>query len=229
MTSSLDPVQSTLCDEEKFKDFSDTDSPSLSLTSYQSRSRLYRHLIIALSILIFLIPTTYFTLSKWPTSHPEFEQCGTTSIEARARGCVFETTSFTWLPTTCYDPITEDEFLAYVAANNMKYYRHNNYSEEVSIEEVRRGDGEGYYVRQPYHLTHCLFLIKKLHRALDAGKKVDGYIKPVPHTEHCVDMLSKPAGYRKDDIQLSFVKWPYCGRPGGYNVHWEALGQWTDY
>lgn len=224
-----DSAQTTLCDEEKLKDLFDVDSEERELPTYPTRSRLCRTAIIALSVIIILTTILYFMISRSTVSGPRYDQCGTTAAEARSKGCVFETTGFAWLPPECLDPITENEFLEFIDSNDLKLYRDMNYTEEVPIEEVRRGDGPGFYVRQQYHLTHCLFLIKKLHRALTFGKMVDGLIKPLHHTGHCVGQLLHPPGFRKDDVQLSYTKFPYCGRSGGYNLEWPDQGTWTNH
>jgi len=56
---------------------------------------------------------------------------------------------------------------------------------------------------------------------------------PTHHTEHCIHMALKPDGFRKDMVQLSYTKYPYCGKPGGWNVAWSPNKgkplEWTDY
>ena len=222
-----DPAEATLCDEEKFKNFSDSDSEENVLSSSAAQRNLGRKLLIAPSLIVVLILIVYFTISRRPASSPTWDQCGTTPEEARARGCIFETTGFAWLPKNCLDPDTENEFLDYLDTNSLKIYGHYNSTIEVPIDEVRKGD-RGYWVYQQYHLTHCLFLIKKMHRAVTEGKAVDGLIKPFGHTEHCVHQLLLPPELRRDEIQFSYLKFPYCGRPGGYNLQWDKQGQWTD-
>lgn len=153
------------------------------------------------------------------------DQCGTTPAEARENGCVFEMTGFSWLPKECSDPSVEAEFISSI---DLKYYRDQNYTQEVSLEEVKRGDGPGFFVKQDYHLAHCGFLFKKFHRATSQGRKVDGLVSPLHHTSHCVDMLLGPSKNRWDAIQFAFIKYPYCGKDGGYNVEWSRLGEWID-
>jgi hypothetical protein len=225
MDTPRDLAQATLVNEENFKDLSDIDPNEHVLKPSRRRARSLLKVFIGLTLALLLTTALYF---KFSTPKP-FDQCGTTASEARARGCVFETTGFAWLPKACHDADTEAEFLAYISANNLTIHRDNTYSSLVPLDEVRLGEGPGFYVRQQYHLTHCLFLLKKLHRALHAGRMVDGMIEPLGHTEHCVGQLLKPKGFREHDVGFSYTKFPYCGRPGGYNVHWEKLGQWTDY
>jgi hypothetical protein len=143
MESSQDSARTTLCDEEKFKDFSDVDSDDIpSLILHPSRSRFFRPIIITLLAILVLIPLVYFIVST-PGRQLKYDQCGTTADEARARGCVFEVTGFTWLPKACQDTETEEEFLRYLASNGLNIYRTANYTEIVPTEEVRLGNGPG--------------------------------------------------------------------------------------
>jgi hypothetical protein len=232
MAIERDPAQSTLCDEEKFKDFSDAESRELELSLLPKRKRTYRILVAAIVATVILSSTIYLLTSRWTTAHQNYSQCGTSAEEARARGCVFESTGFTWLPKECHDAETENEFLRYVADNDLKLFHDPDYTKEATAEEVKKGDGAGYFVREGYHLAHCLFLFKKLHRAYASGKIIDGYIISLNHTDHCVGQslsVGRDADYRKDVIQFSYIKWPNCGKPGGYNLIWEKQGQWTDY
>lgn len=222
------PTEATLYDEEKVKDFYSPDSEEDVPASSSARHGRSRILLVALSITVVFALIVYFLVWKTSPSLPTWDQCGTTAEEARARGCVFETTGFAWLPEKCLDPSTEEEFLNYLDTSGLKLYRDYNGTIEVPIEEVRMGNGPGYWVYQQYHLTHCLFLIKKMHGAVTQGKAVDGLIKPFGHTEHCVHQLLLPPELRKDEMQFSYVKFPYCGRPGGYNLDWTKQGQWTD-
>ncbi len=80
-------------------------------------------------------------------------------------------------------------------------------------------------------MTHCLFLLKKLHRSYAGNKTLDGQIMPTHHTEHCVGQILDGPEFREDEMQFSYTKFPYCGKPGGYNIAWKKgtgpVG-WTD-
>lgn len=255
MNSSQELSQTTLCDEEKFKDLSDIDSEvGLSLIWHQTRSRLFRVIFVLLSAFAVLVAIIYFVVVVSDAKgNSGYDQCGTTADEARARGCVFETTGFTWLPKECHDKDTEEEFLSFIQKHEINLYRDTNYTDVVSIEEIRLGNGPGcescptliytfllltiaVFVRQQYHVTHCQFLLKKLHRLSASGRMVDGQIMPTHHTEHCIEQtlqLAQNPSWRKEAIQLSYTKFPYCGKVGGYNVGWDQQhGKptgWTDH
>jgi hypothetical protein len=97
--------------------------------------------MILIAVVAVLIPLIYFLAPRQKA--PVYDQCGKTADEARARGCVFEVTGFTWIPEECHDPNTEEEFLKYLVKNDLGIYRYPNYSEKVPIEEVQLGNGPG--------------------------------------------------------------------------------------
>lgn len=91
----------------------------------------------------------------------------------------------------------------------MRLYHDPDYTKEVSAEEVQRGEGDSYFVRDGYHLAYCLFLFKNLHRVYVKGRTFDGYNISVSHTEHCVGQslsADQNADYRQDVIQFSYTK-----------------------
>ena len=210
-----------LRNQEEFKQFSNPEEPERRSPSRSSKT--YRRLIPFLSLGVIAIFIS-FTIYQRVLAKAIVDQCGTTPAEARARDCVFEVTGFSWLPKECHDPTVETEFLN---IKDLRFYRDANYSEVVSLEEVRLGEGPGFFVTQDYHVTHCAFLFKKLHRAVNHGHKIDGLISALHHTSHCVEMLLSPPGFRWDAKQIAYTKYPYCGRDGGYNVEFSKLGQWT--
>lgn len=223
MSNDQDSARSTLFDEEKFKTYSEVND-EVSQNFLHSLSSLRRHKIrtlVAVSVLL-TAPLIYLFFTRLATSH---DQCGTTSTEARARGCTFETTGFSWLPKACLDPEIESEFLDRIVSDDLKFYRDVNYTQLVPLDEVRRGDG-GFFVGQGYHRTHCGFLIKKLHRAWTLGKPIDGHLRNFHHTAHCVDQLLQGDEYHKHALQYTYTKFPYCGKAGGYNLEWPKQGTW---
>jgi len=142
MDSAQESARTTLCDEEKFKDFSDVDTEDApSIIQHTTRSLLFRPATILASIIVIFIPLIYLIFSRGQSL--KYDQCGTTADEARARDCVFEVTGFTWLPKACYDPVTEKEFIEFITVNELNIYRDTNYTDVVPIDEVRLGNGPG--------------------------------------------------------------------------------------
>ena len=137
--------------------------------------------------------------------------CGSTSSEARARGCHFDVISFCWLPDACYDTELSDAFDGYT---KWEWYLDSNKTRPISHELAMTGDYTDLFVNWEYHLRHCTAMWKKLHRAiLGRGKiAIDGYIGPLAHTEHCSMMLLEDRDVGLEEINTIIrVKFPDCG------------------
>lgn len=82
-----------------------------------------------------------------------------------------------------------------------------NSSEEVSREDVLRGDHEYLFVNWEYHKLHCTYMWRKMHRAFLGVAKMDEYIGNYRHTEHCEDVLTKDedTGFVLTVIRRKFV------------------------
>lgn len=83
-----------------------------------------------------VIPAVY----KDPSA--EFSQvnpCGHSATEARARGCRYGMLYGAWLPEECYDEETEENFKKYT---NWRFWLQANRTEEVSWDEVAKGEHE---------------------------------------------------------------------------------------
>ncbi|KAG8158011.1 hypothetical protein KVR01_012283 [Diaporthe batatas] len=83
-----------------------------------------------------VIPAVY----KDPSA--EFSQinpCGHSAEEARARGCRYGMLYGAWLPEDCYDEETEENFKKYT---NWRFWLQANRTEEVSWDEVAKGEHE---------------------------------------------------------------------------------------
>jgi hypothetical protein len=162
----------------------------------------------ALIILIFLTlwkvfsppPTNlyYQTLTpdnkSYPTGPLSWSQkftplpCGKTPEEALARGCKFDMLVTAWLPPRCIDYELVDEFMA---VGNWQFYKKLHGTEEDKFgsynPEFLGSVNRTIYTTRRWHITHCLYMFKKLNRALVNGWIVDGESVSEPHTEHCMD------------------------------------------
>jgi hypothetical protein len=48
------------------------------------------------------------------------------------------------------------------------------------------------------------------------------------HTKHCVsEMLDGQMMHKDANGQFSYLKYPYCGKMGGYNLGWPEQGTWS--
>ena len=126
------------------------------------------------------------------------QTCGRSIAEARSHGCHFDIMSFSWLPTACFDEPLIAEFLS---RKDWKWYStlpandtDDAALETVPLQLVQSGEYERLYVTWEYHLYHCTYMWRKLHRAIMNEAKVDEYIGSYGHTEHCEQMLLQRGG-----------------------------------
>lgn len=163
--------------------------------------------LVALVLTIFALSFNIRTQNSAVTTSP----CGSTAQEARARGCHFDVISFCWLPDACYD---EELSTTFDNITTWEWFLDPNRTQPIAHEEAMTGEYTGLYVNWEYHLRHCTFMWKKLHRAvLGTGKSaIDGYIGPLAHTEHCSEMLLQDRDVGFDAINtIILVKFPDCG------------------
>lgn len=156
------------------------------------------------------VPTGNDPIRKMPSAWYNGE-CGNSSAEALSRDCRFDMVSFSWLPPACLtaeDVADEAEFMA-VQPWRWFVETEDIHRKEIFEAEVRKGEFNVIFTSWEWHVTHCVFLWKKMHRALLSGGEVDTYMRNYGHTTHCGDMLlvEKP----KENSETSiFAKFPTC-------------------
>ncbi|KAH8651633.1 hypothetical protein BGZ60DRAFT_420877 [Tricladium varicosporioides] len=141
--------------------------------------------LIVLNI-VALVSISATTLRSPQPKLPSITSCGNTSTYARSNGCHFDVMSFSWLPPACYDEKLIEEFLA---MESWKWFSDSEGTQPVPLETVQKGDAPQMYVSWSYHIDHCVFMWKKMHRALENDGPIDAYIGNYHHTQHCGHML----------------------------------------
>lgn len=120
--------------------------------------------------------------------------CGSerpTPDQARAHGCKFEVSSYTWVPSPCYSQELEDEFLQLGGWKFFKGKEPFEYPlEEIPLEEIKKGIYDNVHTEFAWHVAHCRFSYKKL--AMTAKGKLPGWVSELitqGHLDHCADMV----------------------------------------
>ncbi|KAL9625644.1 MAG: hypothetical protein Q9160_000357 [Pyrenula sp. 1 TL-2023] len=155
--------------------------------------------------------------SSGSVSHPIVKSpCGTTAESARAASCHFDPISFSWLPDACYDADLSAAFLELGNATpvtNWNYYPPINSTTTKSPslvpadrDAVLAGEYPFLFVSWEYHLYHCTFMWRKLHRAILSGRPIDSYIGGMGHTGHCERMLMEGIGALPDETGRHGIK-----------------------
>lgn len=203
-----DVKEALLHDEETF---------SVPRTNYQALRRrliwpcilIFENILIVIALLIFwrtLVPPptnlNYQVLTADNKTYPSgplswsqnFEPlpCGKTPEEARARGCEFDMLVTAWLPPRCIDRELVDEF---TALGEWDFYTKYHAKEEDKFDtydpDFLGSVNQTIYTERRWHITHCLFMFKKLTRALVNGWPVDAEAVSEPHTEHCMKTFTE--------------------------------------
>jgi hypothetical protein len=121
------------------------------------------------------------------SQHFEALPCGKTPEEARARGCEFDMLVTAWLPPKCIDRELVDEFLE---LGNWDFYARQDGTEKDKLStydpDFLGSVNRTIWTTRRWHVTHCLFMFKKLSRALVNGWTVDAEAVSEPHMKHCM-------------------------------------------
>lgn len=183
-------------------------------------SKTSKTTIISLLAITISLTTCIFVFVNNIQQHPSVEspsppqmnyQCGTSAAEAKARGCRFDIMSFSWLPPVCDDKEVTEMFLE---AGNWTWSRDPQGKHVISQEDVGTGDFEYLFTNYRYHLTHCVYIWQKFHRALFTGdlSRIDGYSAGIGHTEHCSKMLLDRSLSLDHWGIVATTKFPSCGQ-----------------
>lgn len=116
----------------------------------------------------------------------EHGHCGQSPSEAKTSECEFDIMSFSWLKPECYDRKLVEDFSR---LGDWQWFLDEKSGVEVPKEIVKQGGQGDLFVSMEYHLFHCTYMWRKLHRSMEGKAKVDSYIGNYNHTVHCEHML----------------------------------------
>ncbi|PIG88392.1 hypothetical protein AARAC_004626 [Aspergillus arachidicola] len=128
------------------------------------------------------------------------DYCGSTAVEARANGCVFDLVTNNWVPKRCADAETAQEFREWVSNNvrlrqSWPYYYDGHGERQIASEEEMAGMvGQLVYTTTENHLGHCTFLMRRLHRFLDSDAETAISRINFNHTLHCSSEVLRAVG-----------------------------------
>lgn len=117
--------------------------------------------------------------------------CGTTFEEAHSHGCTFDALTLTWLRPECSQHGNE-EFLEATGKETWRYW------EEKKDGIVELGDyqslaylppGSLYLATYEQYLTHCMWILLRVHDALEYGKRLDFRSISYEHSKDCLGLL----------------------------------------
>ncbi|CAJ0547073.1 Ff.00g017000.m01.CDS01 [Fusarium sp. VM40] len=137
--------------------------------------------------------------------------CGNSPEEARAQGCRYSIVLHAWLPKSCLAEDDEEDTKDMYNGRNWPLTAASG--QNLTMEEFSSGDYGHFVTTFDWHVTHCMYVWKRLHRVmLDPTKELDSYTANYHHTSHCVKMIGGDAGGMKDSGTKVFVKYPKCAK-----------------
>jgi len=148
-------------------------------TTSQNRTRYIIYGVIV-TLLLLLIPI----ILVHRTQHPRWPSCGDNPTTARERGCSFDLITFAWQMPKCYDAPLVEEFAAW---EPWTFWTDEHGNDTVQLEDARKGDA-ALWLPWQYHVVHCTFVWRQMHRAYEAGW-IDEHSRSYHHTTHCQKML----------------------------------------
>lgn len=125
------------------------------------------------------------------TSGPLPCYCGTTRAEAESLGCKYVAMASAWLPERCRDPYLEADFEAAGPNGLWEYYADANMTKTLSKVEIAdfAGTYNKYYNPWKWHVVHCLYYWRKLHRAQWSGVILEPRFNTDAHIHHCSKLI----------------------------------------
>jgi len=196
-------------------------NPSLSKKSFSRSSSSFRlcfvgaGLVVAipclLLLLLFLLSPLFFTSMSPNSSYyiPRYTNCGTTPAEARQRNCHFDLLSFSWQTTECFD---EENTAAFLAHDGWRFYTQlNSSSQQISLDTALQGE-VSLAVDWKYHVTHCTYMWRGMHRAFTKRGWIDDHLAGFGHTLHCQAVLLDTKTKMDEVVVVGMVRYPECRR-----------------
>ncbi|PWY96372.1 hypothetical protein BO94DRAFT_592027 [Aspergillus sclerotioniger CBS 115572] len=177
----------------------------------ESKSRLHRRslkvpikLVSATITVLLALALLALVYTQWPPS--PWKDCGNSPEEARRRGCNFDIMSFSWVLEPCDDTELTEEFLG---LEDWQWFTEFNGTETVPKDVVGAGELD-LWVSWKYHIIHCTYMWRKMHRAMERGRPMDSHLRSYNHTVHCSQMLLYNCVADMVTTR-AYVRYPRCG------------------
>ena len=140
-----------------------------------------------------------------------YGDCGNSPEDAKALDCHYSIVLHSWLPKSCLT--SEDAQDAIDMYKDRTWPYETSAGQNLTIDELGAGDYGHFTTTFDWHVTHCMYVWKRLHRILlDPTQELDSYTANYHHTSHCVKMIGGHPEGMKDSGTKIFVKYPKCAK-----------------
>ena len=137
--------------------------------------------------------------------------CGNSPEDAKARDCEYSIVLHSWLPKSCLTEADAEDARDMYMGRDWPY--ETDAGHNLTMEGLGKGDYGHFTTTFDWHVTHCMYVWKRLHRILlDPTQELDSYTANYHHTSHCVKMIGGHPEGMKDSGTKIFVKYPKCAK-----------------
>ena len=145
-------------------------------------------LIITIVLLSIILSTSVTAKKRTSSTFPDLgahsPTCGTSISSALAANCIFDQILYAWIPAACHDV---SEYEATLASGPWPYFEHENGT--VPVDQHLLSATPIVYSSWDFHVVHCSYAWRLLHKAAVEGRQVPSDISPWEHTMHCSKAL----------------------------------------
>lgn len=143
------------------------------------------------------------------------QPCGSSPVEAKAAGCVFDLMTVSWLPLECYDSELTAQFMEewpwkFYLSNSTLPEAPPESREEIPSLEAISSTTELMWTDRRFHIYHCIYGWKMMHRAVERGWKMESSLTSYHHTEHCSDTLANTTVPMDAVVTRVELSYPAC-------------------
>lgn len=176
------------------------------------RSSWFLSTVIGFTFMLFIVIGGIQQNTKRNPS-TSIQDCGSNPVQAKERGCVFDRINYGWTPPACLDVDFEDTTYkeAMKAGGPWKWYLDKNSTIEIPQDWNELSTQTHVWTEHRFHVLHCVYTWKLLHRAAMRDSVVYDFIGDYRHTSHCSDLLLDEATRTKPHARGSNVRMSFGG------------------
>jgi hypothetical protein len=147
---------------------------------------------LAMCGFIAILALVWTQVSVAAERHPGACDCGESIIEAKSKGCEWDSLAGAWLPERCRDPELTAQFTRSSPTGSWTYYADESKDvvlNETQVSRLAEANRHTYWVTVDWHVAHCLFYWKKSQRSAWSGKLVEERYSIIDHINHCEELI----------------------------------------
>lgn len=143
---------------------------------------------------------------------PSFDPvCGNDRHQAKAAGCHYDLLATRWFTADCYNPDVLQEFLDETDFD--VFFEDPGLTRLASRELVLSGDWDLLWHIHDFHIMHCLYQWRRLHKAVLEHRSIDEEVFSYGHTLHCTRLIMNwpnEVRYGKNTTTIIGSRTSYC-------------------